>query len=192
MVVLHKINMNKITKIIKARWPEDDLMPVARPLEEFSSNLEVLIEGIRKYKMASWAFALVLGILYWYGYGIAKYLIWGRRDLDFIMTIIDQNSKTQLFFLIVGLNFTVELSSVILPALTCASLLTYIFHTKARPLSLATVIPFLVFSRRAWHFWEAPHPELQVSLLFAPIVGVAALLAVVFIRTRIKKTAEHL
>lgn len=184
--------MNKITKIIKARWPEDDLMPVARPLEEFSSNLEVLIEGIRKYKMASWAFALVLGILYWYGYGIAKYLIWGRRDLDFIMTIIDQNSKTQLFFLIVGLNFTVELSSVILPALTCASLLTYIFHTKARPLSLATVIPFLVFSRRAWHFWEAPHPELQVSLLFAPIVGVAALLAVVFIRTRIKKTAEHL
>jgi hypothetical protein len=183
--------MNKISKIIKARWPEDEMMPASRPLDEFSSNLEVLIDGIRKYKIASWAFALILGIIYRYGYGVAKDLIWANRKLNFITEIVDPNSNTQQFFLIVGLNFTVDLSSVILPALICASVLIYIFHTRARLLSLPAVFPFLVFSRRACHFWEAPDLGLQISVLFGPILGVVVLLAVVFMRTRINKIAEQ-
>ncbi len=176
--------MNKISKIIKARWPEDDLMPASRPVDEFSSNLEILIDGIRKYKMASWAFAILLGMLYRYGYGLAKDLFWAKRDLNFIAGIFDLNSKIQEFFVTVGVNFIVDLSSIILPALICGAVLVYFFHAKARLLSLAAVVPFLVFSRRAWHFWEAPHLGLQISILVAPILGVVVLLAVVFIRTR--------
>ncbi len=176
--------MNKISKIIKARWPEDALMPALRPVDEFSSNLEVLIDGIRKYKMASWAFVILLGMLYRYGYGLTKDLFWAKRDLNFIAGNFDLNSKIQEFFVTVGVNFIVDLSSIILPALICGAVLVYLFHAKARLLSLAAIVPFLVFSRRAWHFWEAPHLGLQISILVAPILGVVVLLAVVFIRTR--------
>jgi membrane-bound metal-dependent hydrolase YbcI (DUF457 family) len=78
-----------------------------------------------------------------------------------------------------------------LPALICGAALVYFFHSKARLLSLAAVVPFLVFSCRAWHFWEAPSLGLQVSLLFAPVLGVIVLLAIVFMRTRTKKAAEQ-
>ncbi|MBA4373890.1 MAG: hypothetical protein C0402_13655 [Thermodesulfovibrio sp.] len=183
--------MNKISKVIKARWPEDNVMPSSRPVDEFSSNLEVLLDGIRKYKMASWAFAIILGLLYRYGYGLVKDIFWGKRDLNFIAGIFDLNSKIQEFFATVGVNFIVDLSSIILPAVICGAVLIYIFHTKARLFSLAAVVPFLVFSRRAWHFWEAPGLGLQISILFAPILGVVALLAVVFIKTKNEKTAEQ-
>ena len=182
--------MNKITKIIKARWPEDALMPASRPLDEFSSNLELLIDGIRKYKMASWTFAILLGVLYRYGYGLAKDLFWLKRDFNFIARIFDLNSKIQEFFVTVSFNFIADLSSIILPALICGAVLIYFFHAKARLLSLAAVVPFLGVSRRAWHFWKVPDLGLQISILFAPILGVVVLLAVVFIRTRNEKTAE--
>jgi hypothetical protein len=183
--------MNKISKIIKARWPEDALTPASRPVDEFSSNLEVLLVGIRKYKMASWAFAIILGVFYRYGYGLVKDLFWGKRNLNFIAVIFDLDSEIQEFFVTLGVNFIVDLSSIILPALVCGVVLIYIFHAKARVLSLATVAPFLVFSLNAWNFWEAPNLGLQISILFTPILAVVVLLAVVFIRTRNEKTAEQ-
>ena len=132
--------MNMISKIIKARWPEDALMPASRPVDEFSSNLEVLIDGIRKYKMASWAFVILLGVLYRYGYGLAKDLFWAKRDLNFIAGIFDLISKIQEFFVTIGVNFIVDLSSIMLPALICGAVLVYFFHAKARLLSLAAVV----------------------------------------------------
>lgn len=151
-----------------------------------------IIKSIQQNKQYSWAFALLLGVLYRYGYGIVKDLIWANRKLNFITEIIDPNSKTQLFFLTVGVNFTVDLSSVMLPALICGAVLIYIFHAKARLFSLAAVIPFLVFSRRAWYFWEAPDLGLQISVLLAPLLGVIVLFAFVFLKTKNEKAAEQM
>ncbi len=166
-------------------------MTASRPVDDLSSNAEILIDGIRKYKIASWAFAILVGVLYRYGYGLVKDLAWGKRDGNFIAGIFDLNSEIQEFFATVGVNFIVDLSSIILPAVICGAVLVYFFHAKARLLSLGALVPFLVFSHRAWHFWEAPNLGLQLSILFAPVLGVVVLLAVVFIRTTKEKTAEQ-
>ena len=151
-----------------------------------------IIKSIQENKLYSWAFALILGVLYRYGYGLVKDLFWAKRDLNFIAGIFNLNSKIQEFLVTIGVNLIVDLSSIILPALICGAVLVYFFHAKARLLSLAAVVPFLVFNRRAWHFWEAPHLGLQISILFAPILGALVLIAVVFIKTKRIKDAEQI
>jgi hypothetical protein len=118
---------------------------------------------------------------------MVKNLFWANRKFNFITEIIDPNSKTQLFFLTVGVNFVVALSSLLLPALICGVLLIYVLQEKSLFFSLAALLPFLALSFRLWHFWEAPSLELQISTLIAPILGVIMLLSIIWGILKIKK-----
>ncbi len=110
--------MNTISKILKAQWPKDDPMPASRT-DEFSSGLENLIDIIRKYKVASWAFALFVGFVFRYLYAIVKNSIFITKIISLLFGRQDHYSEWQVQILIVVANIIAEITSSLVPAIIC-------------------------------------------------------------------------
>jgi hypothetical protein len=146
-----------------------------------------LIRLIRENKYVSWCFAMVVGFLYRYSYGLAKDGIWANRKLNFIAGLVDPFSKIQMTLLTVTLNFFVDLSSSIIPAMLCGIILIYVFHEKSFLFGLGSAAMFLVLSSRLWRFWQAPNIGMQISTLIGPVLSVLVLIFAIWILLKYRK-----
>ncbi len=150
-----------------------------------------LTKSIRDNRYFSLCFALVIGFIFRYSYGIAKDVIWANRKLDFIAGLVDPSSVMQMTILAITMNILVELSSSLLPALLCGIILIYIFQKRAFLFSLASAAIFLALSTRLWRFWKAPDIGMQISTLMGPILSVLVLVTSVWlVQNQIKKRNE--
>jgi hypothetical protein len=156
------------------------------PAIDEHSLIYQLLAVIKTYKIASWCFALFVGFLFRYSYGFAKDAIWSKRNLSFMSWPIDPFSESQLLFFTVVLNFIVDLTSSLIPALICGALLVYVFQKRAIIFSLWSAGMFLVLSYRFWLFWKAPNLGLQISTLMGPILSVLVLLSATWLLSKIR------
>jgi hypothetical protein len=175
--------MNTISKILKARWLEDELMPASHT-DEFSSNLENLIAVIRKYKVASWAFALFVGFVFCYLYAIVKNSIFIKKIISPLFGRIDLFSELQIQILIVVVNIIVEFTSSLVSAMICSSLLVYLFGKRAIELGIWSACMFIALNPRFLFFWQAPKIELKISILMQPIIAVIVLASAISVITK--------
>jgi hypothetical protein len=176
--------MNKISEMLRARWPEDDLMPASRPLEELSSNLEKLIAVIRKYKVASWAFALFVGFVFRYLYAIVKNSIFITKIISPLFGRVDHFSELQIQIITVVANIIAEFTSSLVPAMLCSGLLVYIFGKRAIDLGVWSACMFVVLGPRFLFFWQAPEIGLKISILMQPIIAVLVLASAISVITK--------
>ena len=153
--------------------------PVYRSLDE-------LVSFIRNNKILSWCFAFLLGIVYRYGFGIAKDVIWKNRNLSFITELIEPLSESQLLFFGIAFNLLVDFTSVLLPALICGALLIYVFNKRAFLFSAGTVAAFLALRSMLWNFWKYPDIGAQISAFISPILAAFILIASVWLLLKIR------
>ena len=184
-IILYMAFMSPVShqfKSVKAlKWTQDDQLPKSPPLDDLSPPLLHLIAAIRTYKVASWGFALFVGFLFRYSYGIAKNAIWMGKNLSFLSGLMDPFSETQLHFITVVLNVVTDLTSALIPAFICGGLLVYVFRKRAIILGIWSAGMFLVLSSRFWFFWEAPNLGLQISILMGPIISILVLVSAIVV-----------
>ena len=145
-----------------------------------------LIKAIRENKYFSLCFALFIGFLFRYSYGIAKDVIWANRKLDFIAGLVDPSSALQMTILTIILNFFVTLSSSLVPALLCGIILVYVFQKKALLFSMVAAAMFLALSSGLWRFWKAPDIGMKISALMGPILSVLVLVIFIWLVFKIR------
>ena len=176
--------MNTISKLLKARWPEDDLMPASRPLGELSSNLENFIAVIRKYKVASYVFALFDGFVFRYLYAIVKNSIFIKKLISSLFGRLDHFSELQMQIIIVVMNLITEFTSLLVPAMICGGLLVYLLGKRATELGLWSVVMYIILGPRFLFFWKAPEIGLKISILMQPIVAVIVFASAISLITK--------
>lgn len=150
-----------------------------------------LIKTIRGNKYFSLCFALFLGFVFRYSYGIAKNVIWANRKLDFISGLVDPSSAMQMTILTIILNFIVNLSSSLVPALICGIILIYVFQKKALLFSMVSAAMFLALSSGLWRFWKAPDIGMKISTLMGPILSVLILVISIWLVFKIKNLKKR-
>lgn len=140
-----------------------------------------LLLSIRRNRKYSWCVAIIIALAYRSAYVMAKSLIWANRKLMFSIKTDDPNMQIKLFFQVIGFNFMIETSSLILPALIFGGLLLYCLREKAVGYSSAALIVFLAPNSRFWYFWQAASTGIQFSRFMTPLLGAGVLLLVVWL-----------
>jgi len=129
-----------------------------------------IIETLRTNKIAAWLFALSMGLVFRYIYGVAKNSIFaGVRSYFTSSSTTTPEIENVLF--IIKFNFSIDLASSFIAAVVCGSLLVYIFREKAMTFCLGSVLVFLVSSSRLWRFWKYPELAMQISSLIGPLIA---------------------
>ncbi|MFA4829044.1 MAG: hypothetical protein WC855_05565 [Thermodesulfovibrionales bacterium] len=186
-IILYMAFMSPVSqqfKSVKAlKWTQDDLMP-ASYTDELSSNLENLIAVIRKYKVASWAFALFVGFVFRYLYAIVKNSIFIKKLISPLFGRIDLFSELQIQILIVVVNIITEFTSSLFPAMFCGGLLVYLFGKRATELGIWSACMFIALGPRFLFFWQAPEIGLKISILMQPIIAVIVLASAISVITK--------
>lgn len=134
---------------------------VVKPLDEFRAKL-------RTNSKAGWLFALSMGLIFSYIYGLAKNLLvaWIRTYFD-ALTVLDIDDA----YFIIKINFSIDLVSSSIAAVVCGALLVHIFKEKAVAFCLGSILVFLMSSSRLWGFWKYPELAMQISGLLGPLTA---------------------
>ncbi len=146
-------------------------------------EMNTLIITLRNNKILAWLFALSMGLIFRYIYGVAKPLMSSLiQNLDFISSI----PESQFLVLTIAFNFAVDFLSSIIAALLCGAILVYLFQEKARFLCLGSVLIFLALSSRLWRFWKYPEVGMQISSLVGPILAALVFISTVWLIVKLK------
>ena len=113
------------------------------------------IETLRTNNIVAWLFAVSMGLLFRYIYGVAKNSILAGVRSYFASSSTTTPEIDNVFF-IIKFNFAIDLASSFIAALVCGALLVYIFREKAMTFCLGSILVFLVSSSRLWRFWKYP------------------------------------
>lgn len=133
--------------------------------------MKTLINAIRKDNVASWAFALLIGLIFRYADGILRHqlFIW-CRNWDFGSST-QPTPESQFLVLTIVFNLALNLTSSLIVSVFCGGVLVYVLQEKATRLCLGSAAIFLVLSSRVWRFWKFPELGMQISSLMGPIVA---------------------
>jgi hypothetical protein len=92
----------------------------------------------------------------------------------------------QIALITVMLNFFVDLSSSLIPALLCGIILIYVFQKRALFFSIGSSAIFLALSSMLGRFWKAPDIGMQISALMGPILSVLVLVSSIWLLLKSK------
>lgn len=146
-----------------------------------------LLNAIRSNKIASWFFALLMGLVFRYAYGSAKHLFsFWSRNWDF-GTSTYPTPESQLLLLTVTFNIAVDFISSLMAAALCGVLLVYIFRERAGLFTLGSVFVFLLMSSRLWRFWKYPELGMQISSLVGPLLAGFVFVSTVWLLWKIRE-----
>ena len=118
----------------------------------------------------AWLFAMTIGLVFRYIYGLAKNSIFAGVRRYFESSSTTQPEIDNVLF-IITFNFCIDLASSFIAAVVCGALLVYIYREKSMTFCLGSVLVFLVSSSRLWRFWKYPELEMQISSLIGPLLA---------------------
>ena len=145
-----------------------------------------LPDNIRTNKVASWGFALFMGLIFRYVYGIVKTFT-SHQIRDYFTYLANTIPESQLVYLTVLFNFIIDFAGAFTAALICGALLVYFLQDKSILFSLGSVVTYLALSHRIFYFWKAPDLGMQISSLIGPILAALIFVSIVWFLVRIKK-----
>jgi len=128
------------------------------------------IETLRSNKIAAWLFALSMGLVFRYIYGVTKNSIFAGVRSYFASSSTTTPEIDNVLF-IIKFNFSIDLASSFIAAMVCGAFLVYIFREKTMTFCLGSVLVFLVSSSRLWRFWKYPELAMQISSLIGPLIA---------------------
>ncbi len=145
-----------------------------------------LVKVLRNSKIASWTFALLMGLFFRYVYGISKHLIgfWSQM-LDLVTSTYPTYEPPMLLW-IITFNIIVDLTSSLIAAGLCGWILVYIFQERARVLVLGSALVFLALDSRLRRFWKYPELGMQISGLIGPLLAALVFVTTVWLLQKIR------
>lgn len=142
----------------------------SRPPPLCEKKMNKKIENLRANKVVAWLFALSMGLVFRYIYGIVKNSIFAGVRRYFESSSSTPPEVNNVLF-IIKFNFSIDLASSFIAAVVCGALLVYIYREKSMSFCLGSVVVFLVSSSRLWRFWKYPELEMQISGLIGPLLA---------------------
>ena len=159
--------------------------------ETIFPGLVPLVTAIRKYKIASWCFAMCIGYLFYIFYGITKHLFWAR-DLDHLYAWLNPKTKLQIFIFVVSLNILVAITSSLPAAVLCGLILVRLFGGKASLYGWGAILIVLLLQSRLLHIKYAPDLSIKISALITPLLVSITFYLGIFIVKRKRRMREGL
>lgn len=128
------------------------------------------IENLRANNVVAWLFAMSMGLVFRYIYGVSKNSIFAGVRRYFESTSTTPPEVDNVLF-VIKFNSSIDLASSFIAAVVCGSLLVYIYREKSMTFCLGSVLVFLASSSRLWRFWKYPELEMQISSLIGPLLA---------------------
>jgi hypothetical protein len=158
-------------------------------------QISKIIEFIRNNQRATWMFSLIVGVIFYFAFGIAKN-IWARstwRLIEDIASLMELGSNLNSFKVVlitIGVNIFTDLPAAIVASLLCAALMIYVLRKQQLLYYLGAVAPFFLLWR--WRFWKAPDLGLMISSFVAPflVAFVYVLTVWLLIKIRLKRIKD--
>lgn len=140
----------------------------------------------RKNATTSLMWAIIVGLIFRYLFGMTKDLMWLSWDVTPIYKFINPKTPSQVFFFTVTLNATVDISSSIPAAFICGALLAVVLREKGLVYGLCSAVVYFLFSARLWHFMAAPNLEIKISVVLGRILSACTLMVAIWLVLKIK------